>query len=226
MMEKRPLQQLDKSGMRIDIIFDTVCPWCYIGKKRLEKALASRPEIKVSPTWKPFLLNPELPTVGIDRTVYLIKKFGTKARIKRFYNAICEAGQSVEIDFALGRINKTPNSVNSHRLIRFAGLYDCSGDVTESLFLEFFVNGQDIGDIRVLVDIGAAQGLDADDLLAYLKSTKDIQLIYDENVHAHHLGINGVPSYAFNNKFIISGAQDSMVLSRMLDVAASTHNKI
>jgi predicted DsbA family dithiol-disulfide isomerase len=208
--------------MKIDFIFDTICPWCYIGKKRLEKALASRPKIKVKPQWKPFLLNPELPIKGIDRTAYLIKKFGTKARINHFYSAISGAGQSVEIDFALGRINKTPNSVNSHRLIRFAELHNLAAEVIESLFLEFFINGQDIGDIEVLIKIGVAQGLNADALSLYLLSNKDVQLIYDENILAHRLGIDGVPSYAFNNIFLISGAQDPIVLSRMLDVAASS----
>jgi predicted DsbA family dithiol-disulfide isomerase len=185
--------------MEIDIIFDTVCPWCFIGKKRLENALASRPQIIVKPNWKPFLLNPEMPTEGIDRTAYLIKKFGSEARINHIYGAIGEAGQSVEIDFAFERINTTPNSVNSHRLIRYAGQYGKASDVVEALFVEFFINGRDIGDIGVLVDIGATHRLDKIDL-------------------------QGVPSYAFNKKFLISGAQDPMVLARMLDVAQTTQN--
>jgi len=210
--------------MEIDIIFDTVCPWCFIGKKRLENALASRPQITVKPNWKPFLLNPEMPTEGIDRTAYLIKKFGSEARINHIYGAIGEAGQSVEIDFAFERINTTPNSVNSHRLIRYAGQHGKASDVVESLFVEFFINGRDIGDIGVLVDIGAAHGLDKIDLQGYLESTDDVRLIYDQNIQAHRLGINGVPSYAFNEKFLISGAQDPMVLARMLDVAQTTQN--
>ena len=212
--------------MNIDIIFDTICPWCYIGKRRLEKALALRPKIKVKPNWKPFLLNPELPSIGIDRTSYLIRKFGTKARINHFYSAICEAGQSVEIDFSFGQINKTPNSVNSHRLIRFAARHDLAGDVTEALFLDFFVNGRDIGDTGVLVEIGAAKGLNANDLLTYLESNEDVQHILNKNIQLHRLGIDGVPSFSFNNKFLISGAQDPIVFSRILDVAASTKNMI
>ena len=132
----------------------------------------------------------------------------------------------MEIDFAFGRINKTPNSVNSHRLIRFAGLHNRAKEVVESLFLEFFVNGKDIGNIGALVEIGVAQGLNANDLLVYLESTEDVQLIYNENVQAHRLGIDGVPTYAFNNKFLISGAQDPKVLSRMLDVATYSKNTI
>jgi predicted DsbA family dithiol-disulfide isomerase len=210
--------------MEIDIIFDTVCPWCFIGKKRLENALASRPQIIVKPNWKPFLLNPEMPTEGIDRTAYLIKKFGSEARINHIYGAIGEAGQSVEIDFAFERINTTPNSVNSHRLIRYTGKHGKASDVVEALFVEFFINGRDIGDIGVLVDIGAAHGLEKIDLQDYLESADDVRLIYDQNIQAHRLGINGVPSYAFNEKFLISGAQDPMVLARMLDVAQTTQN--
>ena len=210
--------------MEIDIIFDTVCPWCFIGKKRLENALASRPQITVKPNWKLFLLNPEMPTEGIDRTAYLIKKFGSEARINHIYGAIGEAGQSVEIDFAFERINTTPNSMNSHRLIQYAGQRDKASDVVEALFVEFFINGRDIGDIGVLVDIGAANGLDKIDLQDYLESVDGVRLIYDQNIQAHRLGINGVPSYAFSEKFLISGAQDPMVLARMLDVAQTKQN--
>ncbi len=210
--------------MEIDIIFDTVCPWCYIGKKRLEKALASRPNLKFRVNWKPFLLNPEMPPQGIDRTAYLIKKFGSEARIKRIYGTIGEAGHSVEIDFAFDRIGKTPNSIDSHRLVRFAGEQGLAGEAVEALFMEFFINGRDIGDIGILAEIGAALGLDEATLEAYLQSETDVRLIYDQNVEAHRLGINGVPAFAFNDKFVISGAQEPQVLARMLDAAQATEN--
>ncbi len=210
--------------MEIDIIFDTVCPWCYIGKRRLEKALAMRPDIKAKPNWRPFLLNPEMPPDGIDRTAYLVKKFGSEARVSRIYGAIGEAGQSVEIDFAFDRISRTPNSVDSHRLLRFADKQGLADEFVETLFVEFFINGRDIGDIGVLTEIGGATGLDAGKLKAYLESDEDVRLIYDENVRAHRLGINGVPSFAFNDKFVISGAQEPQVLARMLDAALATDN--
>ena len=205
--------------MEIDIIFDTVCPWCYIGKRRLEMALSMRPQIRVKLNWRPFLLNPEMPPEGIDRTAYLVKKFGSKSRINRIYGTICEAGQSVEIDFAFERIGKTPNSVDSHRLVRFAHERGLADEVVEALFVEFFINGRDIGDLRVLTEIGAANGLDAQEVEAYLNTDADVGAIHDENVRAHRLGINGVPSFAFNEKFVISGAQEPQVLARMLDAA-------
>ena len=205
--------------MEIDIIFDTVCPWCYIGKRRLEMALSMRPQIRVKPNWRPFFLNPEMPPEGIDRTAYLVKKFGSESRINRIYGAIGEAGQSVEIDFAFERIGKTPNSVDSHRLVRFAHERGLADEVVEALFVEFFINGRDIGDLRVLTEIGAANGLDAQEVKAYLNTDADVGAIHDENVRAHRLGTNGVPSFAFNKKFVISGAQEPQVLARMLDAA-------
>ena len=210
--------------MKIDIIFDTVCPWCYIGKRRLEMALSMRPQIKAKPNWRPFLLNPEMPPEGIDRTAYLVKKFGSESRVRRIYGAIGEAGQSVEIDFAFDRIGKTPNSVDSHRLVRFAHKRGLADEVAEALFVEFFINGRDIGDLRVLTEIGAANGLDAKEVEAYLNTDADVDTIHDENVRAHRLGINGVPSFAFNEKFVISGAQEPQVLARMLDAALATED--
>ncbi len=210
--------------MKIDIIFDTVCPWCYIGKRRLEMALSMRPQIKAKPNWRPFLLNPEMPPEGIDRTAYLVKKFGSESRVRRIYGAIGEAGQSVEIDFAFDRIDKTPNSVDSHRLVRFAHERGLADEVAEALFVEFFINGRDIGDLRVLTEIGAANGLDAKEVEAYLNTDADVDTIHDENVRAHRLGINGVPSFAFNEKFVISGAQEPQVLVRMLDAALATED--
>ena len=210
--------------MEIDIIFDTVCPWCYIGKRRLEMALSMRPQIRVKLNWRPFLLNPEMPPEGIDRTAYLVKKFGSESRTNRIYGTIGEAGQSVEIDFAFERIGKTPNSVDSHRLVRFAHERGLADEVVEALFVEFFINGRDIGDLRVLTEIGAANGLDAQEVKAYLNTDADVGAIHDENVRAHRLGINGVPSFAFNEKFAISGAQEPQVLARMLDAALATED--
>jgi len=208
--------------MEIDIIFDTVCPWCYIGKRRLEKALAQRPQVKARPRWRPFLLNPEMPPEGIDRSAYLMKKFGSEARVRRIYGAIGEAGQSVEIEFAFDRIDRTPNSVDSHRLVRFAEARGRADDVVEALFVEFFIKGRDIGDTDVLLEVGAANGLDRKTLKAYLRGDDDVAVIHDENARAHRLGINGVPSFAFNGKLLISGAQEPQVLVRMLDAALAT----
>jgi len=210
--------------LRIDVISDSVCPWCYIGKRRLEQALALRPDITAEIHWWPFLLNPEIPPEGIDRDMYLIKKFGSESRVRRIYGAIADAGLSVEIDFAFERISRTPNSVDSHRLIRCAQLDGKAELVAEALFVAFFMNGLDIGDKALLVDIGEEHGLDRDQLDLYLSTEEDIAEIYDDNARAHRLGVNGVPAFVFNDNWVISGAQEPQVLARMLDAADAAGN--
>lgn len=205
--------------MQLDVIFDTVCPWCYIGKRRLERALSLRPNANVQIRWRPFMLNPDMPAAGIDRTAYLIKKFGSETRVRRVYGAIGEAGHSVEIAFAFDRIQRTPNSVSSHRLIRHAARSFNVSPLVERLFEAYFINGVDIGDIDTLVDIGVSFGLQADQLRRYLESETDIAEIYEENARAHRLGINGVPAFAFEGNMVISGAQEPEVLVRVLDAA-------
>ena len=203
--------------MRIDVIFDSVCPWCYIGKRRLEKALALRPGLEPDIAWRPFLLNPEMPPEGIDRATYLVRKFGSEARVRRVYGAIADTGLSEEIDFAFDDIRQTPNSVDSHRLVRFAR--DKAGDAVESLFRAYFLDGADIGERDALAAIGAGIGLDGRALRAYLESDADIDEVLAENARAHRLGITGVPAYVFDGGMVISGAQDPAILARVMDVA-------
>ena len=203
----------------IEVIFDPGCPWCYIGKRRLERALALRPQVAAAVRWWPFLLNPNIPPDGIDRSTYLLRKFGSEARVGRVYGAIADVGQSVEIDFAFERIARTPNTVNAHRLVRFSEIHGKADAAVEALFFHHFVVGRDIGDVRVLVGIGVGLGLDSEALELYLKSDAELALIYSENGRAHRLGINGVPSFVLNNAFVVSGAQEPNVLMRMLEVA-------
>ena len=210
--------------MQLDVIFDTVCPWCYIGKRRWERALALRPGVHVRINWRPFMLNPDMPPDGIDRTAYLIKKFGSETRVRRVYGAIGEAGLSVEIDFAFDRIRRTPNSVASHRLIRHAGRSIDVAPLVERLFEAYFIDGVDIGDTDTLAGIGEEFGIDRDQLKRYLESTADVAEIYEENARAHRLGINGVPAFAFEGNMVISGAQEPEVLVRVLDAANAGQN--
>ena len=205
--------------MKVNVILDTVCPWCYIGKRRFEQALALRPDLDVKLAWRAFLLNSEMPAGGIARNLYLTRKFGSEARVRRIYGAIEEAGQSVEINFAFDRIARTPNSVDSHRLIRFAERTGKADAMVETLFIEYFINGRDIGSRPVLLDFGRKLDLDVEDLRNYLDSEEGVRSIYDENSRAHHLGVNGVPSFVFNEQMVISGAQEPQVLACMIDAA-------
>ena len=205
--------------MKVNVIIDTVCPWCYIGKRRFEQALALRPDLNVKLAWHAFLLNSEMPAGGIARNLYLTRKFGSEARVRRIYGAIEEAGQSVEINFAFDRIARTPNSVDSHRLIRFAERTGKADAMVETLFIEYFINGRDIGSRPVLLDFGRKLDLDVEGLRNYLDSEEGVRSIYDENSRAHRLGVNGVPSFVFNENMMISGAQEPQVLASMIAAA-------
>ena len=188
----------------------------------MEQALALRPHVDIDLVWRPFLLNREIPADGIDRTDYLIRKFGSEARVRRIYGAIAQAGESVDIDFAFDRIDRTPNSVDSHRLIRYALLNGANPRIVETLFFEYFIEGLDIGRQDVLQEIGARDGLDGAAIGAYLNSEEDIDFVYDENRRAHRMGVNGVPAFVFNEKMVISGAQEPQILARMIDAAIAT----
>jgi len=209
--------------LNIDVFFDPICPWCYIGKRRLQGALASRPAVDAHITWRPFLLNPEMPDGGIDRTAYLVRKFGSEARVRRIFGAIAEAGQSVEIGFRFDTISRTPNTVDAHRLVCFAGregqAEDMAEDTVEDLFRAFFIDGRDTGDLSVLLDIGERLGFPTGALGAYLRSDEDTAWVHNENAAAHRMGINGVPSFVFEGGLIISGAQDEKVLAKVIDAA-------
>ena len=206
--------------MNVDIVYDTVCPWCYIGKRRLEKALALRPHLSPTVRWRPFLLNPGMPEGGVERNTYLIKKFGGEQRARSVNGAICTAGRMVDIEFAFERIARTANSVNSHRFILRAAENGKADSAVEALFFAYFVTGRDIGKVAELVAIGARLGLDASELERYLTGDEDVQLVYEEHARAQKLGVTGVPSFVFDGRFAIAGAHEPAVLARVLDAAA------
>jgi predicted DsbA family dithiol-disulfide isomerase len=205
--------------MEIDFFFDTICPWCYIGKRRLEQALAERKDQNISVNWCSFLLNPDLPPSGIDHDTYLSKKFGTESRIRRVYENISDVGLSVNIDFNFNIIRRIPNSIDPHRLVHFAGAGGKSEIALDVLFKNYFIEGKNIGDAKVLMVIAKSIGLDTHAFSAHLESTDGISEIYAANARAHNLGVSSMPSYVFNKRLVISGAQEPNVLARMLDAA-------
>lgn len=204
--------------MRIEYVFDTVCPWCYVGKRRLERALAQRPETRVRITWRPFLLNPDLPPEGIDRKVYLDRKFGGTARVQRVHGAVAAAGKTEGIEFDFDSITRMPNSLGSHRLIRYAGSSGHEAEVVEALYKAYFCQGMDIGNIEVLADIGASFGLERTPLLTYLASDADAVGVLNDNARAHRLGVNGVPCLILDGAYALAGAQEPDILLRLIDI--------
>lgn len=205
--------------MKIEFIFDTVCPWCYVGKRRFERALALRPGTRAEILWRPFLLNPDMPVAGIDRQSYLDRKFGGPTRVQRVHSAVAAAGAAEGIEFAFDRISRAPNTLHSHRMIRFAAGHGRESETVEALYHAYFCEGRDTGDIDVLVSIGETVGLSADHLRIYLHSDADIAAVMNDNARAHRLGVNGVPCLVFEGLYAVAGAQEPDVLLRLIDIA-------
>jgi predicted DsbA family dithiol-disulfide isomerase len=194
--------------MQVDIVSDVICPWCFIGKRRLQQALELRPEIAIEITWRPFQLNPDMPPAGMERQVYLAAKFGSAAHAERIYAAITEAGASVGIPFAFDRIRRTPNTRDAHRLIRLAGAEGRADAMVEALFTAYFTDGRDIGDLGTLADIAGEVGLERDAVASWLDGPDEIEQVLGEDRGARRLGINAVPCFIFERQYAISGAQE------------------
>jgi predicted DsbA family dithiol-disulfide isomerase len=194
--------------MQVDVICDLVCPWCYIGKRRLEKALASRPALEIEISWRPFQLNPDMPTDGMAREAYLAAKFGGAGHAHRIYQAVAEAGASVAIPFAFDRIRRTPSTRDAHRLVRHAAVHGHATPMVDALFAAYFLEGCDIGDRGTLADIAAAVGLERRQVRAFLDGPAEIDYVLAEDRRARRLGINAVPCFIFERQYAISGAQE------------------
>jgi predicted DsbA family dithiol-disulfide isomerase len=194
--------------MHIDIISDVVCPWCFIGKRRLEKALTLRPEIAAEITWRPFQLNPDMPAEGMARAEYIASKFGDSAHSRRIHQTIAEAGASVGLDFAFDRIKRSPNTRNAHRLIRLATRRGVGGAMVDRLFHGYFLEGRDVGDSATLAALAAEAGIDRTEALAFLESNEEREEIIAEDRNTRRLGINAVPCFIFAGQYAVSGAQE------------------
>jgi predicted DsbA family dithiol-disulfide isomerase len=205
--------------IHIDIFSDTICPWCLIGKRRLEKALAQRPGLDVAIHWRTFQLNPQMPEGGMDRQTYLAMKFGGPDNAQVVYNRIREAGAGEGVDFAFEDIKRTPNTIDSHRLIRWAAGQDKEAEVVEALFQAYFLRGEDIGDLDVLAAAAESVGLDPIEARAFLESEALKAELQEEDRQARGLGIDGVPCFIFNGRHALAGAQPPKILAEMLDLA-------
>ncbi len=206
--------------MRVDIISDTICPWCYVGKRRFERALASRvPTDAVEVVWWPFQLNPAMPAQGMPRASYLSERFGSAERAAELYRQVAAAGREEGISFAFERIGTTPNTLNSHRLIAFAGEAGRQNETVETLFRRYFEQGENIGALDVLVDSAIEAGLDGDEVRRFLESDAARDDITRGDAAARQLGIHGVPCFIINARYAISGAQAPEVFQRVFGLS-------
>ncbi len=209
-----------KARLTIEVVHDLVCPWCYLGVRRLLRTRARRPDLLVDLHWRPFLLNPDMPRGGMARADYVVRKFGGEERARRLYASISELGLAEGISFRFDRIRRTPSSVDAHRLVRWAARFGRAGEVVEALFAAHFADGRDIGDGAVLAAVAASCGLRQSAARAFLSTDAELDTVHADNLRAHRLGINGVPCFVVAGRHAIAGAQEPEVIERLLDVAA------
>lgn len=209
-----------KARLTLEVVIDLVCPWCFLGTRRLRRTLRRRPDLLVDVVWRPFLLNPDMPRGGMTRGDYVVRKFGGEDRARRLYASISELGRVEGMAFRFERIRRTPSSLDAHRLVRFAADFGRADQVVEAVFSAHFSDGHDIGDPAVLTAIAAAAGLDAARVRRLLASEDDLDAIHADNLRAHRIGINGVPCFVVGGRHAIAGAQEPEVIERLLDVAA------
>ena len=208
-----------RARLSIEVVHDLVCPWCYLGLRRLMRTLRRRPDVLTELVWRPFLLNPDMPRAGLARADYVVRKFGGEERARRLYTSITEIGRTEGLQFRFDRIRRTPSSVDAHRLVRWASGYGRGAEVVEALFAAHFTDGRDIGDAHVLADVATACGLDGAAAAALLGGDVETDAVHAENLRAHRLGINGVPCFVMAGRHAIAGAQEPEVIERLLDVA-------
>ena len=197
--------------MKIDIVSDTICPWCFVGKRRLEAALAEQPDLDVEIVWHPYQLNPTTPKEGVDRKDYLREKFGTETYPEQMLGALGEAGQSTGIEFKFNSMNRVPNTIDSHRVLHWARETGQQNALAEILFRRYFLDNEDIGDIETLTAAAVEAGMDADLVRERLSGDADDEAVRAEAQYASQMGISGVPTFIIDNKYAVQGAQTAEV---------------
>lgn len=197
----------------IDVVSDVVCPWCFIGKRRLEKAIALRPDIPVEIHWRPYFLNDWVPREGMDRDAYLTTKFGSPERYKGIAGRVAAAAQAEGLTYNVGGIARQPNTLDCHRLILWARNAGDPGKMKQRLMELYFTEGADLTDREVLVKAAADCGMDADLTRELLASDRDVDRVTGEALQAKQAGIDGVPCFILGGVLAVSGAQDPAYLA-------------
>lgn len=209
-----------KARLLVEVVYDLVCPWCYLGVRRLFRTMRRRPDLLFELCWRPFLLNPDMPRAGMSRSDYVARKFGGEDRARRLYGSIADIGRAEGVPFRFDRVRRTPSSVDAHRLVRWSARFGRADEMVEALFAAHFADGRDIGEIGVLCAIAASCGLDQVAARAMLTSEAESDGVHADNLRAHRIGINGVPCFVVAGRHAIAGAQEPEVIERLLDVAA------
>lgn len=198
---------MNDRALAVEVYSDVICPWCYVGKRRLERALKTWDGVPVNIRWRPFQLNPTMPRNGMDRRQYLDAKFASPAAAQAIYDQVSTAGTEEGIHFDFERIARTPNTFAAHRLIWLAGHHDKQDEMVEMLFRQYFLEGGDIGNIETLSQAAAHAGLDRAAIETFLAGDGGIEAVKAEEAAGHRVGIRGVPYFVFNRTSALSGAQ-------------------
>ena len=199
-------------AIAIDVVSDVICPWCFLGKRRLDRAIGLLDGIRVEVNWRPFFLDPTIPKEGMSRKTYMESKFGAE-RLKTIHDPLIAAGKEDGVPYALDRITRTPNSMDAHRLIRWSHIQGKQHDVAERLFMAYWNAGLDVGDHAVLLKIASDAGMDKTDVSEKLKNGTDADVVNAEVSHAYRMGVTGVPCFIFAQKQGLMGAQPAEVLA-------------
>jgi len=208
--------------VNLDIVSDVMCPWCYIGKRRLEKALQNIDNIDVTIRWRPYQLDATLPAEGKDRREYLETKFGGPERANEIYASIEAAGRGEDINFDFNAIKVSPNTMDAHRLIRWSAneSEEVQNKLVETLFRIFFIEGANIGRHDVLIKAAEEAGMDVSIVAALLATDQDKDAVSEEIATAQSMGVTGVPCFIIDNKYAVMGAQDPAHIEQAIKQAA------
>ena len=205
----------------LDVLSDPICPWCYIGHAQLSRAMEAAPEHPFALAWHPFMLNPDMPPEGMDRRAYLEAKFGGRENAARVYARIDEAARTAGLDLDLAAIERTPSTLDAHRLIHWAGIEGRQTPVAARLFAAYFREGRDIGDRATLVGIAEAVGLDGAMTERLLATDADAEAIRARDAHARERGVGGVPTFVVAQRHVVTGAQPPELWRRVIEELAA-----
>ncbi|MFN4203174.1 MAG: DsbA family oxidoreductase [Tabrizicola sp.] len=203
--------------VRLDIFSDPVCPWCYVGKANLVRALAARPDHPFVIQWHPFQLNPEMPAEGVPKRGYLEAKFGGRARVDAIHERLREVARAAGVDLDPDKPQRMPNTLNAHRLIHWAGIEGVQQAVVDALMRAYWVEGRDIGDLQTLADIAGENGINRAATLRLLHSDADADDIRARDLDARQKGVNAVPTFLIAQQYVVSGAQPPETWGKVIE---------
>ncbi len=203
--------------IRLDIFSDPVCPWCYVGKANLDRALADHPDHPFVIRWHPFQLNPDIPAEGVAKRAYLEQKFGGKDRVEAIHERLREVARAAGVAMDPDRPQRMPNTLNAHRLIHWAGIEGVQGAVVDALMRAYWAEGRDIGDIETLAGIAGENGMNRTATLRLLRSDADADDIAARDRDARHKGVTAVPTFLIAQQYVVSGAQPPETWGKVIE---------